>query len=321
MPKKTRAVRGPPISPVPTEQKAAAERAAEDFHRAAYQKAAAEQAAADQAAADQAEQIAIEQQVAVVVDTMVMDIATNASTPRSETSTEVHDDDNETMVPTKQTKTGCELLAALSDGISAAMIASHITIVNKVRMIILGLLILIFMALACMIFVFLTWYCLNQTLVVSMQRMHEENEALFEQNRQMNTDLLHFKQTLQQITLLAQAHNTSRVEPKSVLDTSRIEAAIAKIEQPVNVAVFAVTKIFHDRGFFELANAFGQPVAFVWTAGFWTAYNFIDEETTEWLFNSLQTTFTTVGGWIESGVISFVTHDWVWSDRRAPVHL
>ena len=292
-------------------EKAAAEKA-EAVYDAAYQKAAAEQAAADQAAADQAKQKAIEQQVAVVVDTMVMDIATNASTPRSETSTEVHDD-NGTMVPTKQTKMGCDLFAALGEGISAAMIASHTTIVDKVKTIIRGLLILIFMALACMIFVFLTWYCLNQTLVVSMQRMHEENEALFEQNRQMNTDLLHFKQTLQQITLLAQTHNTSRVEPKSVLDTSRIEAAIAKIEQPVNVAVFAVTKIFHDRGFFELANAFGQPVAFVWTAGFWTAYNFIDEETTEWLFNSLETTFTTVGGWIQSGVISFVTHDWVWT--------
>lgn len=193
----------------------------------------------------------------------------------------------------------------------------HAGIVTRVKMIIRGLLILIFMALACMIFVFVTWYCLNQTLVVSMQRMHEQNEALSEQNRQMNADLLHFTQTLQQIHLLAQAHNASRVEPVSVLDTSRIETAIANIAvldtsgietaianiaKPVNVAGFAVTKIVHDRLFFELAMRFSQPVAFVWTAGFWTAYNFIDEKTTEWLFDSLEPVLSDIGVWVGSGL-------------------
>jgi hypothetical protein len=158
------------------------------------------------------------------------------------------------------------------------------------------------------------YYLLDRNIRSSLQEAKRANYALQSElqnaNFALQSELRYAQLQLTQIAQVLQHNKHMEDNPASaVLATT-------------NVAVLMALKVFHDRTFFLIANAYSQSVAFVWTAGFWTAYNFIDQETTEWLFDSFETTVTTVGGWIRSSVISFVTHDWVWApDQLAPVHL
>ena len=170
--------------------------------------------------------------------------------------------------------------ACLVDG----QIKSMDSLKRVVRDCILAVMVLSLIVLACGSFTAIATYGIESNLREQMLVLQTTNEELHFMNARANSDLLTVQKKLDRIAELAQSQHTS-----SQADT---------VFGHCNLALLVISKVLHDRTFVFIAHAINEPVAMVFTAGYWATYSALSSDTMEQVFNTLEP----VGVWVGSGL-------------------